>query len=469
MKNLNIIFSLLVLAGSIASCRKLEPLQIEEPKSNSVFQLEEIPEIKLELNLNDWNKLLTNFDINPQNEEYVPAVFKISGQGATLQLDSIGIKPRGNTSRRRPEGSYGQLHNTLNPNWNHCHFGLDFGKYKNNQEYKGLEKMILKWFKDDANYVREIYSYDLFRKFGVWTAARASYARLTIQVKGDSKPAYYGVYGMIENVDVKYINYRKNLFGGEGGNLWKCTYSAGGPANLMNATSMGVESVKLNAANSKYYSYDLKTNKSNLTAAKAQFTEFITQLNTKTGANFEQWISNKMNVNLFLKTMAVNVMLGMWDDYWGNGNNYYLYFSPNGKVYFIPYDYDNSLGTSLSAGFFNTGTQNLLTWGKMNESPLITKILKIEKYRLQYQAYITELADSRNALFNAESSMERIAKWQNKIAPYVSNDTGEDMSIQDLPAPWATDSYYRLLSGNDEAGQNGPANYFKTRIKNIGW
>jgi len=228
-----------------------------------------------------------------------------------------------------------------------------------------------------------------------------------------------------------------------------------------------VEDVKLDPSKSKYYTYDLKTNKTQLESAKAELSSFINDLNSKTGADFEQWIAQKMDVNLFLKTYAVNVLVGMWDDYWGNGNNYYLYFSPNGKVYFIPYDYDNTLGTSLSSYYFNTGTQDLLNWGKMNQSPLVTKILQIQKYRTKYQDYISELTNSN--LFHAESSMQRINLWQNRIAPYVANDTGEDMSIQDLPAYWGNESYYRLLSGDDQAGRNGPANYFKTRIKNIPW
>ena len=42
----------------------------------------------------------------------------------------------------------------------------------------------------------------------------------------------------------------------------------------------------------------------------------------------------KMDVNLFLKTY-VNVMVGMWDDYWNNSNNFYFYFDGAGKFYFI--------------------------------------------------------------------------------------------------------------------------------------
>jgi hypothetical protein len=358
----------------------------------------------------------------------------------------------------------------VNPDWHHSHFALDFNQYKPNQELRGLEKMVLKFANNDPTYVREIYGYDLFRRFGVWTAPRASYCRVTIKVNGDATAAYYGVYYMIENGDSDFVKYRKKQWGSDVGYLWKCLYNGGGPANLTNANSIGIESVGLDPNASQYYTYDLKTEKASFIAAKAQLTEFITQLNTKTGSDFETWIAQKMDVNLLLKTFAVSVLTGNWDDYWGNGNNYFLYFNPNGKVYYIPYDYDNCLGTAIPYwGFFNTGTQDPLNWGKMNESPLITKVLQIPKYRFQYKAYIKELATNPE-YFNAEGSMRRIAAWQAKISPFLSNATGEDMGITDLPAPWSTEQYYRLLSGNDLAGQNGqPSNYFKTRIKTIPW
>ncbi|MEY3678837.1 MAG: hypothetical protein RI924_978 [Bacteroidota bacterium] len=457
----------LVIFVALNSCRKENSTPEIQPESAKLFNIDDIPEIRLQFTLADWNKLLSNYDLNPKNETNVVSKFSFTLNGSNTVLDSIGVKLRGNTSRRRPEGTFGQAHNPTNADWNHCHFGLDFTKYKSERYFNGLDKLILKWFKDDANYVREIYCYDLFKRYNVWTAARASYCKVSIYVEGDSKPAYYGVYSMIEQIDAVYIAYRQKFWGPGTGNLWKCTYNFNGPADLVSVKDMGVEDVKLDPSRSKYYTYDLKTNKSSLEAAKTELSSFINDLNSKTGAEFEQWIAQKMDVDLFLKTYAVNVLVGMWDDYWANGNNYYLYFSPNGKVYFIPYDYDNTLGTSLSSYYFNSGTQDLMNWGRMNQSPLISKILQIEKYRTKYQAYISEL--TKPNLFNAESSMQRINQWQTKIAPFVANDTGEDMVIQDLPAGWGNESYYRLLSGDDQAGKNGPSNYFKTRIKNIPW
>ena len=114
--------------------------------ADEVYDLEKFPQITLEFKLSDWNKLLQNYDLNPKNEKKVVSKFSYQINSETVVLDSIGLKLRGNTSRRRPEGNNGELHNPNNPDWHHCHFGLDFSKYKPNQKFKGLNKIILKWF-----------------------------------------------------------------------------------------------------------------------------------------------------------------------------------------------------------------------------------------------------------------------------------------------------------------------------------
>ena len=92
---------------------------------SDVFNLKVVPEIKLHFSLAEWNKLLQNFDLNPKNEKKVVSNFTFTTNGRTVQLDSIGLKLRGNTSRRRPEGTNGQLHNAAAPDWHHSHFAID--------------------------------------------------------------------------------------------------------------------------------------------------------------------------------------------------------------------------------------------------------------------------------------------------------------------------------------------------------
>jgi spore coat protein H len=432
-----------------------------------LFNLNEVPLITLEFTVEEWNKLLQNYDLNPANDKKVVSKFSFSNNGSTIELDSIGLRLRGNTSRRRPEGSNGELHNAVNPDWHHSHFALDFSKNRATQRFIGLNKMNLKWFKDDASYCREIYSYDLFRRFGCWNAPRASYCKVSIKIDGDLAPAYFGVYAMVENIDEDFLMKNQSKWGSATGFLWKGGWSGSNNANFVSTTSIGVENVNINPSLSVYYAYSLKTRKSELAVANAELVQFITDLNTRTGVDFKNWISQKMDIPLFLKTYAVNVMLGMWDDYWINGNNFFFYFAPNGKAYFIPYDYDNTLGTSAIVN--NSGTQNPLSWGNMSQRPLITKILAIPEYQTLYKSYITKLASVNYNYFAASKSIPRIQAWQTRISGFVTNDTGEDMIIEDKPATWANQPNYRLLSGNNQGGNSGTGNYFWSRTSTIPW
>ena len=77
-----------------------------------------------------------------------------------------------------------------------------------------------------------------------------------------------------------------------------------------------------------------------------------------------------------------------------------------------------------------------------------------------YKDALMELTDPANALFHMDASVPRIQAWQNQIEPYVSNDTGEDMSIKDKPASWGNHHEYRLMdTGND--------NFFRVKTETV--
>jgi len=473
MKKILVLFSLLLLfncgdvdilpVDNVATSKTTVPIA-----ESDVFNLNQVPVVTFEFSVSEWNKLLSAYDLNPKNEKKVVAKFSFSASSGTTVIDSIGLKLKGNTSRRRPEGNTGEMHNSFNPDWHHFHMSLDFSKYRDAQRFKGLNKLNLKWFKDDASYSREVYCYDLFRRFGCWTAPLTSYCRVNIKITGENT-AYYGVYALLESVDEDYIKRRAVNWSPAIGWLWKGGYGTdGSKTDFVHTTSIGVEDVNnTNDALSQYFAYDLKTRKDEIASGKAALVQFISDLNTKTGDDFKSWISQKMDVNLFLKTYATSVVVGMWDDYWVNGNNFYFYFAGDGKAYFIPYDYDNTLGTSLL--ITNSGTRNPLTWGNMTQRPLITKILAIPEYQTLYKNYVKELTIFTNDYFAAGKSIPRIQAWQARISPFISNDTGEDMTISDNPAFWGNQPNYRLLSGNSQGGSNGAANFFSSRIATIPW
>ena len=435
---LGIIFLLLAL-----SCEKAVILDPQEPVPPPEKLLPEriipvlpekgVPEIRISVTEAEWKTLLDSYNKDNSTQQYIRCDVSYVCGDHRESVASAGLRLKGNTSRRYP-GEAGKLH--------HVHFGLDLNEYQQGGRLLGINRLDLKWFKDDAAYCREVFCYDLFQRFGVWTALSCGYARLWVTV--GNKETYMGVYELMEHIGKDYLKHRNTPFQGFIGHLWKASWGASfRDANA----SMGADDNKSN------FTYELKSDPAGFPAAKIQLQEFICNLNQLSGEAFYAWAGNAMDVPLLLKTYAVNVAVGMWDDYWNNTNNFYFYFNPSGKFFFIPYDYDNTLGTSLQCGSqSDAGRQSPLSWGS-KDNPLIVKLLGKAEWKRLYISYLKELCAGD---FKADTAISRIKEWHQAIGPYVSNGTGEDMEIKDRPASWGNHEEYRLLS-------SGSNNFFQVK------
>ena len=428
-----------------------------------VFDMNVVPEIRITVSEEEWNKLLEAYDRDSDTDTYIHCDAQFDSKGESHNFEDAGLRLRGNTSRRRPEGNGGEKHKLDNADWHHCHFLLNLRKFQKDDahELHNVRKIHLKLHKDDRAYCREIYSYDLFRRFGIWTAAYSSYCRLWIHVEGDKEAAYYGVYEMIEAIDDKYVKKRKSLFGDHNHNLWKCRWGA-----TLNYNDINHATIYYDDDSGSDYTYELKSNTDNFAAAREQLIEFSRNLTQRKGQDFHDWIASVCDVRLLLRTYAVNVALGMWDDYWNNCNNYYIYFNSsdknNYKFFFIPYDYDNTLGTSSHCGVQDDAArQDPLRWGDTGKNPLIGKLLEFDDYRAIYVEALNELIAPENNLFYWEASVARINAWHAMISDYVENDSEEDCEIKDRPASWGNRYDYRLLDPSPEV------NFFRLKAASI--
>lgn len=438
------------------------PESVNDPGVAYVWDENVVPEIIIHISKDEWNRLLERYDEFNNNVDYFHADFTYKKGRERIFIQDGGVRLRGNTSRRRPEGNTGQPHDSDNPDWHHCHFGINFRKYHKDSDHTvhGIRKINLKWFKDDPCYVRELYCYDLFRRYGIWTSAFSTYCRLWIQIDNE-KAAYFGVYNMIEPIDDEFVERREDgMFENDKGYLWKCVYGAGGMADFRKADEKNSNLFNWDQDNGINYTYEFKGDKVEFATARTQLVDFIKKLNSKQGEDLHSWLAKVFDMEFLMKTYAVNVAVGMWDDHWGNGNNFYMYFNGTGldnyKVFFLPYDYDNSLGTS--AIMEDAGRQDPYNWG--DAGILMEKILQFDDFIQMYKNAFQELADPANDLFHMNASVPRIMAWQNMIMGYVSNDTREDMSVIDRPASWSNHPEYRLV----DTGSN---NWFHVKTEVI--
>ena len=441
-----------------------EPYGTRVGNLNHIFNNQTLGTTTITMKRSEWNKLCDNYRYFYKNENCVHAEkYEYTKDGQTWEIPNVGFRQRGNTSRFCPQGvDNGRLQGQANADWSadyytyaeqenddyrQVHFKVDFEEFlEGDEELKMagcMKGVALK--RMDHSWGREIFCYDLFHKFGIWTAPRASHTRVILNFIEDTTDnsittVDYGVYEMFEEVNKQSLKARaegegetaSNLWANNKGNLWKCSSDL----TLDGLNQTGVEDIRIifddegNPIDKVWngYKLDLKTNKEELTSAEAELHGFITELNalpTDTSnesiatikAFYEEWF----DMDFFLKTYAINILLGMDDDYWGNGNNFYLYFDTGkkgtGKLYFIPFDYDNTLGCSIKEGGF---LQNPLEWGRGENRPLMDRMLLVPEFKQKFIELLYEVSDE-NSYWNFERCSQQFLNWKAMLEPYAAS------------------------------------------------
>ena len=132
-------------------------------------------------------------------------------------------------------------------------------------------------------------------------------------------------------------------------------------------------------------------------------------------------IVSYLNVDEVLRYFAVNTFLVNLDSYASNmKHNYYLY-EDDGLVSILPWDYNLSF-----AGFQAGSASNAINFpidspvsDSLEASPLIGKLLEVDKYKELYHQYLNEIVEN---FINNGTYETLITKVNSLISNYVEND-----------------------------------------------
>jgi hypothetical protein len=314
---------------------------------------------------------------------YVKAQMYFNGK----QWYDVGIRYKGNSSL---SASTGKLP-----------FRLKMNQYENenlaitNQKFYGFQELSLSSNFNDASFLREKVACDLFREGGVKAPQTAFYE---VYVDHGDGPTYFGLYTFVEVVDDNMI---KTQFGGNSGNIYK-------PDG--------------DAASFKYGTYDIsELEKKNNTASNwSDIESLYTILNSTNRLNNpEVWkadLENVLDVNQFLKWLAINTTIQNWDTYGNMTHNYYLYVNhKDGRFNWIPWDNNEAFqdGKQSSTLPFNFSTTTNGEW------PLIQYLYAQAEYKAIYDGHIQTFI---NTVFVPSSVQAKYDFWKNMISESVSKE-----------------------------------------------
>ncbi len=382
---------------------------------DNFFDHSVIHEIEIQISDSEWKGLLTDMAINKRTGNYREAKFIYRGSAGNEVIEKVGFRTRGNTTRVSPEYS---------GKYRRAHFKINFDK-----KFMGLSKLNLKWnFNKDPSQIRELYSYHLMNEAGVF-APKTGSTKLYIKI-GNKPRIDWGVYTIIEPVDKSFLTRR---FGKDenDGNLYKCLWQSAGSATLYGDISkmIGVKDWE----NRYRPSYDRKTNEED--TDYDDLANFALNISKLKDEDYKSYMEEHFEIDRFLRYQAMGMLLGMPDDYWAMGNNYYLYFNNiTNKIDFIPYDYDHGLGGGWEGmkGYKAIQQADIYKWiGSRTKKPLL-KLLDYPEYKIIYEGYLKEFTKD-GGIFSYESFKANYDQQYKLYSPLLHNDMhkGEKMEIKD--------------------------------------
>ena len=323
---------------------------------NALFDPENHVSIKLDISDSELKKIQEDYDkyssMGSKSPIYrmadmIISITKPDGSKMEWTIDQVGVRMKGNTSRT-------SFYNDWDGMYNLIHFKVSFQETFDEEEYYGsdaltwtdsaarkarknrtfatLEKMDMRWNRnDDTTYIRETYSYELYREFGV-LAPHTNLASMDI---GND---HAGVWLIYEPIDKIFLE--KNLpESALGGDLYKLGWTSEG-ATFTSFSSYGVE----DEDKCQFYVYDLKTNKK--TSTHESLKNLINTI--KSSSVTKEQFASVVDIDNFMYFCAVSYMVGNPDDLRNNYNNCYIYFrADTGKMMVIPYDMDRGLGVNV--------------------------------------------------------------------------------------------------------------------------
>ncbi|MCK4660962.1 MAG: CotH kinase family protein [Phycisphaerae bacterium] len=326
----------------------------------------------------------------PRNPIYVPCTVEFEGK----TWWHVGIRFKGNSTLSHPW----QLGITKLP------FRFDFDEFEDeypeidNQRFFGFKRLVLANNFNDSSMLREKVAHDIFREAGV-PAPRTAFYR--VYVDFGEGVTYFGLYTMTEVPDGPMFD---TQFGEDGGNLYK---PEGGGATWV---SFDEES------------FPKKTNKSEEDWSDVEGAVTALHADRSDPAAWRAGLETTLNVDEFLRWLAVNTLVQNWDSYGNMPQNYYLYSNPADawRLYWIPWDCNEAFkSTALGQPFAPLS----LKLDEVDENwPLIRYLMDDPVY---WATYVSHVQDVIEGAFAGEPTQERFRAAHDLIAPYVVGADGE--------------------------------------------
>ncbi len=272
-------------------------------------------------------------------------------------------------------------------------FKIDLNKFEKSAQFNGQTTLVLNNNVMDGSMMRETIAYPLFRAAGL-PASRTGYAKVYLTVPGQHDREYIGLYTLVEYVDEDFV---ARHFGNSNGLLLKPEGMQGGVQYL----GENWDAYKTR--------YDVKFGDKGEEGKKARqhLIQFANLVNNGSDKDFQQKIGDYLDIDAFVRFLAVNVLTANLDSILAMGHNYYIYLNPKtSKFVFFPWDLDLSFAGFPMGGSAEQQLDLSIDHPYTGTNKLIERLLAQEAIKQTYYQHLQTLIKTS---FNAEQLEKQIA------------------------------------------------------------
>jgi spore coat protein CotH len=334
--------------------------------------------------------------------QYAYVRAKVTIDGTTLT--DVGLRPKGNSSyTTAQEGIY-------------IPFKLDFNRFVPGQRYLGLTCLNLHNNAFDESRLREHLSYQVFREANL-PASRTSFAKVFLTIPGKYDRHEIGIYSIVEEVDKDFI---KTRFPSGKGLLMK-------PETVtFGLRDMGDD------WNAYIRTYQPRSEATPKQARRViEFVQLVEKADDKT---FADRIESYLNIDQFLRHLAVHTVTANLDSILCIGHNYFVYLNAtDDRLYFIPWDMNLSFGAWVWLGAPEDLVNLSLYHPHVGDNKFIDRILAMESYQEIYRRHIVDLLATTLAPDKLEKQIDELDKLIRPDGKPLPNRKGRDWNIKVPP------------------------------------
>lgn len=337
-----------------------------------LFAHDRLVEVRLEIDPADWDKLRKEHHdilaaLGPDRfQKAVPKPYKVYKANVSIdgvEVNSVGLKKRGflgSSNFRRPS------------------LGIRFDEYDPKARFAGLSRMSLNNNLQDPSQAHQALAYAVFAKAGV-PAPRCGFARVT--VNGE----YLGVYSHVEAVEDEFLE-----------------------RHFRDATGQLYEGQLVDFRPDWIKGFERKNHKKSTDwSALEAVAEALKASDEALIARLEAHV----DLDAYLTYWAVESLIGHWDSYSNNGNNFFVYRSPaSGKFHFIPWGADSVFGDP------DPFTQVQVPESVQARSLLPYRLYRLPETRELYRQRLRQLIES---VWNENELNAEVDRIEELLAPHV--------------------------------------------------